>query len=213
MTTPRPYQTVLASILLALLALRAPATVLLDDTFPTGTRNTQNLPTNSAWFASNAGALTAAPGAMTLTLGSSAVLAVTYFTPNATSPVSLNVGDSIVATITYTLNGVAPENTSQGFRLALCRFGTTRASADFSSSSSQGANVNGYALFQNMGVNFGSASPIDIRVRTNLTSSSLLGTGSDWGSLGTGPSNTNTFSGFTSGTQYTLQFLLQRTDT
>lgn len=213
MTIPRPYQTVLASILLALLAFRTPATVLLDDTFPTGTRNTQNLPTNSAWFASNAGALTAAPGAMTLTLGSSAVLAVTYFTPNATSPVSLNVGDSLVATITYTLNGVAPDNTSQGFRLALCRFGTTRASADFSSSSSQGANVNGYALFQNMGVNFGSASPIDIRVRTNLTSSSLLGTGSDWGSLGTGPSNTNTFPGFTSGTQYTLQFLLQRTDT
>ena len=213
MTMRHLYQTLLAAALAFTTVVPIRATVLLDDTFADGKRNVQNLPTESAWYASSAAALTATTGAMTLAMGGSAILGVTYFTPNASSPASLNVGDTLLTTITFTFNGVAPLNTSQGFRLALCNFGTNRVSADFSSSSSQGGNVSGYALFQTMGVTFNNATPTDIRTRTILTDTSLLGTSGDWASLGIGPGNTNSFPGFTSGTQYTLQLSAQRTDT
>ena len=193
----------------ALLLAAAPVrgTVLLDDTFADGTRNNTALPTDAAWFASSGSSLTATTGAMKLVLGSSAILGVSYFTPNAASQVSLGVGDTLVTTITFTFNGVAPLNSSQGFRIAVCDFAANRVSADFSSSSSQGANVQGYGVFQTMGATFNNATPMDLRKRTNLSSTSLLGTGTDWTSLGTGPGNTNNFPGFANGTQYTLAII------
>jgi pectate lyase len=210
--TLKPLHQCLLVSTLACSLISARATVVLDDTFADGNRNVQSLPTGSAWFASSGSSLTATTGAMTLTMGSSAILGVTYFTPNATSPVSLAVGDTLSVTILFNLNGVAALNSSQGFRLAVCNFGTNRASADFSSNSSQGGNVQGYSLFQTMGLTFNNATPMDIRKRTTLTDNSLLGTSGDWTSLGTGPGNTNTFPGFTNGVQYTLQITVQRTD-
>ena len=201
----------LAAILVLTALAPAHATVILDDTFAGGTRNNQNLPTDAAWFASAGPSLTATTGAMTLIMGSSAILGVSYFA-TSNSPISLNMGDTLQANITFTFNGVDTTNSSQGFRFAICDFNTNRASADFSSSSSQGANVPGYALFQNMSGTFSSSSPMDIRKRTTLTDSSLLGTSGDWTSLATGPGNTNSFPGFANGTQYTLQMSLQRTD-
>ncbi len=206
-----PYSAIAFALILTA-ASPSHATILVDDTFADGTRTNQNLPTDAAWFASSGPSLTATTGAMTLATGSSAILGVSYFTANAGSPASLGVGDTLLATITFTFNGVAPSNSSQGFRLGVFDFGANRVSADFSSSSSQGANVQGYALFQTMGVVFNNATPMDIRKRTTLTDTSLLGTSGDWTSLGTGPGNTNVFPGLTSGTQYILQLSLQRTD-
>jgi pectate lyase len=205
------FHAVLASALVLAAVAPARATVLLDDTFADGTRNNTSLPTDAAWYASSGGSLTATTGAMTLSMGTSAILGVSYFTTNASSQASLGVGDTLAVTITYTFNGVAPLNSSQGFRLAVCDFGANRVSADFSSSSSQGANVPAYALFQTMGVTFNNTTPMDLRKRTTLTDTSLLGTSGDWTSLGTGPGSTNGFSGFVNGTQYTLQLSLQRT--
>jgi pectate lyase len=189
------------------------ATVLLDDTFADGTRNTTSFPTDAAWFASNGSALTASPGLMTLALGGSAVLGVSYFTPNSSSQASLGVGDALITTVKFDFNGVAPQNSSQGFRFAVCKFGTNRVAADFGSSSSQGGNVQAYGLFQNMGGFFNNANPMDIRKRTNLAGTSLLGTSGDWTSLGSGPGDTTRFPGFISGTQYVFQLSLQRTGT
>jgi pectate lyase len=200
-----------ATVLAFALITSARATVLLDDTFADGTRNVQNLPVESAWYDSTSAALTATPGAMTLTMGSSAILGVTYFTTNAASPVSLNIGDTLFVSINFTFDGVAAMNSSQGFRLALCHFGTTRVSGDFSGNGTQGGNVTAYSLFQNMGLAFNNATPMDLRKRTTLADSSLLGTSGDWTSLGTGPGNTNNFTGFAEGGQYTLQLMVQRT--
>jgi len=199
--------------LAVLLGLASPsfATVILDDTWVDGNRSNTSLPTNAAWYASSGSALTASTGSMTLTIGGSAVLAVSYFTTNAATPVQLTVGDTLLTTITFTFNGVAAENTSIGFRLGVYEFGSNRVSADFSSNSSQGAGVLGYALLQNMGLAFNNTTPMDVRVRTNLTDTSLLGTSSDYASLGTGPGNTNNFGGFANGTTYTLQYAFQRT--
>lgn len=206
------YLSLLASLFLITTAATVHAQVLLDDTFADGSRSIQNLPTESAWFNSSGSSLSAAPGAMTLTVGSSAILAMTYFTPNATSPVSLNVGDTLSANINFTFAGVGAANSSQGFRLALCHFGASRANADFSSNSGGGTNVTGYAIFQNMGLSFNNTTPMDIFIRTNLPDKSLLGTGGDWLSMTVGPGNTNNFPGFTNNVPYTLQFSLQRTD-
>ncbi len=163
-------------------AIPSHAVVILDDTWADGNRNNTSLPTNAAWYASTGSALTATTGSMTLTLGSSAILAVSYFTTNAASSnaVQLAVGDTLLATITFTFNGVAAENTSEGFRLGIYEFGSNRVSADFSGNGTQGAGVQGYALFQNMGVTFDNTTPMDIRVRTNLTDTSLLGSSGDY---------------------------------
>ncbi len=205
------FKSIFVGTLVCAAVFPASATTLLDDTFADGSRAIQNLPVESAWYASSGSSLTAAPGAMTLTLGSSAILGVTYFTSSSTSPVSLNIGDTLTANITFTFTGLAPLNTSQGFRIAMCNFGANRANADFSSSSSQGTNVPAYGLFQNMGVQFNNTTPMDIFARTTLSDKSLLGTSGDWTSLATGPGSTNNFPGFTNNVQYTLQMSLQRT--
>jgi len=195
-------------------------TVILDDTWADGTRANQNLPTESAWFTSSSsgGPLTASPGAMTLTIGGSSALIITYFTPNSSSPpVWLNVGDTLTATFSFVFDGVpTASSTSQGFRLGLFNFAGSalspkRVSSDGSfSSSSQGNGVQGYALFQKMYTQFADNLPIDIRKRTALSDSSLLGSSGDWTSLAKGGDISN-FPGFANRTPYNLQFLLQRT--
>ncbi len=203
------------SCLSCFLVATSNAAILLDDTWSDGTRTDQNLPDESAWFASSGSALTASPGAMTLAMGSSAVLGVAYFGTNSSSPIRLEVGDTLTASITLTFNGVAPNNSSQGFRLGLFNFADSTlsprwAAADGFGNSSQGSGVQGYTLFQNMGVTFNNSSPMEIRVRTNLTSSSLLSSSGDHKALMNGPGNLNGFPGFTNGIPYRLQLSVER---
>ena len=193
------------------------AAVLLDDTFADGIRVNQNLPTDTAWFVSSASAVTTTPGSMAIALPSGSFMGITYFGTNSASPVQLEIGDTLTASITFTLNNVAPLNTAQGFRLGLFDFADSTLSpkwvtADGFGTGSQGAGVQGYALFQNMGVVFSSAVSMSISKRTTPADSSLLGTSGDWTSLASGPGSTNSFPGFTSGGQYVLQFSAQRTD-
>ena len=190
---------------------------ILDDTWVSGDRTVQNLPASSAWFTSSAGSLTAVPGAMTLTVGGSSVLILTYFTPDSNSPpVTLNVGDTLTTTIHFIFNGIPTvPSSSQGFRIALVNFADgsnspLRVSSDGFSSGSQGLNVAGYALFQKFYTSFSDSTPMDIRKRTNLGDTSLLGTSGDWTSLNKG-GNTNAFFSFTNLTPYTLQIVLGRT--
>src|ERR1017187_462576 len=205
-------------MLVVLVGLARPsfATVYLDDFWSDGLRTAQNLPTESAWFASSSGSLAATPGSMNLSMGSSAIMVLTYYTTNSTSPVQLGIGDALTATFNLTFSGLAPTNSSQGFRIGLFDFADStlspkRVTADGFSSSSQGAGVQGYALLQNMSPQFNNATPMDIRKRTTLTDNSLLGTSSDYTSLGTGPGNVTAFPGFSNGTNYILQINLQRT--
>ncbi len=214
----RPCRCWLAAIFLGFATtLAGHAETVLDDTFADGTRNNQNLPTDAAWFVSTPVDWTTTTGAMTLAMPSGAIQGITYFGTNSSSPIHLNVGDTLTATIKFIFTNVAPLNTSQGFRVGVFDFADSTlspkwATTDLSSNNGQGSGVQGYSLFQNMGLQFSGASPMDVRVRTNLTSSALLGTAGDHKSLATGPGSTNNFSGFTNGGQYTLQFALQRLD-
>jgi hypothetical protein len=210
--------------LVALLGLALPgyAVVLLDDTWADGTRTNQNLPAQSAWYASGGSSLTAASKSMTLSLsvGKGAVLAITYFTTNAASPVQLGVGDTLLATISLAFSGMAAANDSMGFKLGLVDFADSglspkRVSEDLDSNNGQGNGVQGYALFQNMGTTFGKLPlpPMSIRKRTDVQHWSLLGGSGAWTLLTAGPVDTSAFSGFANNTPYTLQLTLQRTST
>jgi autotransporter-associated beta strand protein len=193
-----------------------PFSSILDDLFPYGTRAFQYLPTSTAWWASNGGSLTAAPGAMTLMVGGSSVMAITYFTrDSSSSPVWLNVGDTLTATFKFIFDGIPTDGTSsQGFRIGLLNFADStlnpkRVSADWFSDS-QGNGVQGYALFEKMYGSFSDNQPMDLRKRTFLSDASLLGTSADWTSIVKNHLNTSAFPGFANLTPYSLQFVLQR---
>src|SRR5208282_3390835 len=193
------------------------ATVLLDDTFADGTRNNQNLPTDSAWYVSSSSSWNTTVNAMSVAMGGTAILGVTYFGTNSSSPVRLQVGDTLTVTLWFNFNGVAPLNSSQGFRIGVFNFAESTLSppwttADLGSNDGQGSGVQGYALLQVFGANFSSTSPMELGKRTTVSDSSLLGSTSDYTSLATGPGSTNNFPGFTNATAYSLQLTLYRTN-
>lgn len=188
---------------------------LLNDTWPGGTRSAQNLPQQSAWFVSGSSTnLTSGINTLNFWNGGGAVVGLTYFTPNATTPVALGVGDTLTATIKLVLTGVAATNTARGLRIGLFDFADstllpTEVSADGFSTSSQGNGVRGYCLFQNMG-NSLTSTPVDIKVRTNIVSGTLQGTTADFSSL-SGLVVSNNFAGFINGRPYVLTLTLNRT--
>jgi pectate lyase len=203
--------------LLLLLPATAYSQILLDDTFADGSRSIQNLPNESAWYVSSSGSWTTTPGSMSLAMGSTAVLGVTSFAPNSSSPISLSVGDTLTASIKFTFNGVASPNTSGGFRIGLFDLSDSTLSpkwptGDLSGNSGEGSGVAGYALFQSMGTSFNNSNPMNLEKRTTTSDSSLLGTSGDYTSLGAGPGNTSAFSGFAAGTQYVLQLSVTRSN-
>ena len=212
---------VVIATFVTLLVLASPghATVYLNETnWISGTLHSQNLPGTSAWFSSSSGSLTASSGAMRL-IGTATGAAITYFTPTSSStPLKLNVGDTLTANIIFTFNGVQTGTTSQGYRLGIFNNydgsnSPARVTADGSpfSSSGQGAFVEGYALFLKMYSAFGDDQPIDVKKRTNISSTSLLGTTGDFTTL-LKPRLTNTlFTGFIDLTNYTFQTVIQRT--
>jgi polygalacturonase len=144
--------------------------------------------------------------------------AITYFTNSNSPPVQLNVGDTLTTTIKFSFIGVpAVGSSSQGFKLGIFDFADgsnvpLRVSSDSSfSSGGEGASVEGYSLFGKFYSTFADSTPIDIRTRTNITDSSLLGASADWKSLAKG-GDTNAFGGFTSNNLYTIQILLYRSN-
>ncbi len=188
---------------------------LLNDTWAGGTRTNQNLPQQTAWFASSSSTnITASVNALNFSNGTNAVVGLTYFSPNPTTPVTLGVGDTLKATLNLTLTGVAGTNTAQGLRVGLFDFADSTLSptevvADGFNADSQGNGVRGYCLFQNLGTKLLTSTPVDIRVRTNLVDNTLLGTNADFSSLG-GLVVSNNFAGFTSGRPYVLTLTLNR---
>jgi len=193
----------------------APAAVMLDDTFADGNRTSQNLPTDAAWFVSSAAAVATSTNGMAWTLAGSAFQAVSYFGTNSASPIQLNLGDTLTVNLKLTLNNVGALNTSQGFRFGVFNFADSTlsprwATADLTSNNGQGTGVQGYALFENMGGQFNNSAPMEIRKRTTIADSGLLGTSGDYTALLNGPGSTNGFSGFTNGGQYSVQLALQR---
>ncbi len=142
-----------------------------------------------------------------------------YFTPDTnSSPIQLNIGDTLTATFNFIFGGVPPTGKQlTGIPVGLFDFADgnnnpKRVSSDGFGSSSQGSGtVAGYALFGKVYGRFSDATPIDVRKRISLTDGSLGGTSGDFTSLAKDSLNTNSFGGFANLTPYSLQFVLQRT--
>lgn len=207
----------IASIGLGAATSVAPAQILVNDTWLDGSRNEQNLPTESQWFASTGSSLTTAVGTMTALPTTSSRMWMTYFTSTPASPVQLAVNETLRVTAEFTPSGVAAQNSNRGLRIGLFDYsGGTRIGADsFSTSGGNGAGVTGYLLNMNFGQAIGVASPLEITKRVGTADANLMGsvpgTGPIYSSLGAGPSLTLGDPMFVDGISYTLEFSITRT--
>ena len=138
---------------------------LVEDTWAAGTRSVQNLPNQTAWYASSGQRLTASAGSMQGILEGSSRLWLTYFTDG--DPVRLDDGEGLRVTVDFTPQGVVAENTSRGLRVGLFNYenGTRVAEDGISSSGANGAGVVGYLLNTNFGTSFGVDNPMQLRRR------------------------------------------------
>ena len=122
--------------------------------------------------------------------GQSPVVGITYFSHRTNAPVVMGVGDSLRATLrlAFSDQALVPSVVEPGLRVGLFNFGGSTltqkwVSADGFEADSQGEGVNGYALFQRMG-NWPAGQPIvNIRTRTNVPASDLMGNVKDFASM------------------------------
>lgn len=212
------------AVLAGALALPASAQTLVNDFWHDGTRTDPGAPTysefgtdadsdgsiESFWIAANrATNFIAAPGSMTFypTAGTSRS-GLTYFTP-AGSPVTLADGQALKITAVFIPSGVAASSTATTTRFAVADYTSgTRLTADGTSSGMNGANVKGYALFLNAANTFGTT-PLNIRERTSISGTDLLGSAAEWTLLDSGGGVAGD-PGFVDGTTYTMTITLGR---
>jgi hypothetical protein len=188
----------------------APAVTLLDDTWADGSRDEQALPAESQWFSSGgiANLTNNAPGSMTFIADpSGSRSAITYFATNGL-PVTLADGETIQVTLDFTLTGVS-ENSAQSMRFALVDYSAgTRVDADGGSSGLNGANVTGYGFFTHVS-SLLLRELLDIKERTGVAASDLLGSSSAWETT-VAEAFSLEFDGFEAGTPYTMTFSVTR---
>jgi hypothetical protein len=185
--------------------------VLLNDTWADGSRNEQNLPTESQWFRGGTGTLDpiGPGGPLRGDLGAGGTSSgswTTYFAPSGSPVTLLNAGDTLTLTWQFTLTGVGAQNSSQNFRLAVVNTPTAaRLSADGSPGSST---YSGYGMLMNMAPVIANSNPFQLVERIDPgTSSALLSAGGSWTGLGNGATVGAT--GYVDATLYT--YMLQLT--
>jgi len=177
--------------------------------------------TNSLWYTAATDNLTAfgqggnmlgipSPGSSSLWLG--------YFTETNTSPVHLAVGRTLKVTLPFIANSFNSFTNNATLRLGLFDYydSGNRIMVDgpnVGGSQGNAAGVRGYMLALNFGPTFNDTTPLEIFARNFLPDINLMGTTSDYESLGSGPTpavDTNA-PAFQPGVQYTLEFAVART--
>ncbi|HOM60126.1 MAG TPA: DNRLRE domain-containing protein [Anaerohalosphaeraceae bacterium] len=203
----RTFQYTFLSAFLAMSAFCS-AEVLLDDTFADGSRTETNLPTESAVWVSHPASVTTAPGSLAYTQSTGSQKLWTYFAPNG-SPVSLGVGDQLIATIVFTPRGALYNTTSKNFRFGLFYDPTDAQFCQDSNTDSgngQWIDATGYAVhFPLSSGPTGANASLGKRV-PNLTDS-LLGSGTAYPNMSSGGNSIVA----SLNTTYTLTLALKRT--
>ncbi len=200
------------------LTTKVQATTLLNDTWADGTRNNNNLPTDSAvWIGQSAGngSNSVSNGHLTFTLPTNSLKFWTYFTFDLSAPdgnqphnsvTQLTVGSTLTASATFSLTGVT-STTGKSFRMGLFFDPSdARVQADVNSDGGGGTapwtDSVGYAIEIPLSAASGT-NPFQIAKRTT-SNASLLGSGSAYTNATTGGA---TYS-MANNTSYTLQISL-----
>jgi hypothetical protein len=213
------------SAILTVNAVSTATGLLVDDVFAlprTTATDLTTTPTNhTEWYAAgstaNPGLTNLAPFSMTGMVQTNARVWLTYFTSNNFAPVHLNAGETIKATLKFSIDS-SSDNTNSNFRIGLYNYslsGSTRLTADASSGNANGNNVQGYMASVNFSsvfhTNNPNPTPIEIQVRTNLGDANLMGSSSDYFNLGSGGAQEGT-PGFIAGNAYTAVFSVTRSN-
>lgn len=174
------------AILAMVLAIGAvcSADVLLDDTFADADRTETDLPNESAVWAGTPTSITMGTGSLAYAQSSSSQKLWTYFAANG-SPVSLSVGDKLVATIEFSPEGAFYDSTSRNFRFGLFTDPTdAQIHADVNDDGGGTGDLGqddpwtdstGYAV--QFSLSSTTASTIQVGKRTDQANNSLLGSG------------------------------------
>ena len=205
-----------------------PLGIVLHDTFLDtdliGFDDRSNPPlseTNSLWYTSATDNLTAfgQGGSMLgIPVAGGSSLWLGYFTETNALPVHLGVGSILKVTLPFTPNSFGSFTNNATLRIGLFDYfdSGNRIIVDgpnVGGSQGNAAGVRGYMLALNFGPTFTDTTPFEIYARNFLPDINLMGTVSDYESLGSGPApgvDTNA-PAFQAGTEYTLEFSVART--
>ena len=211
-----------------------PPGVVVNDLFPSIAEPiTPVTVSNASWYTAVSSSLDILNGGaggppMTLTPSSgTASLWLAYFTPTNNPPtnnlpnlpVHLAVGNTMKLTISFTPSGFNSFTNNSSLRFGLFDYadGGTRVIADDTTaggSTGNGNNVRGYMMSLDFGPTFTVNSPQSLLARNVLNDNNLMGSTSDFMSLGSGPSGGG-FSNapaFQAQTPYTMVFSVTRND-
>lgn len=157
----------------------------LTETFVTGERLTQSLPSTSAWYTSFNSQSSDASGDLVV---NDNVHVISYFTDSG-SPLTLNsVGDSITASVTFSMD--SPVASTSGFRIALLDSNGTRLSADNTGNDNAAFENNyfGYGAFFNLNA----ATAMRLYERDVANETKLINGNNAWTQLTAGSTGTGT---------------------
>jgi hypothetical protein len=196
---------------LALGTMNASASVLLNDTFADGSRAETSLPNESAVWVSHASGVTMGAGSLQFdqTASSGSQKMWTHFAADG-SPVSLAVGDQLIATIEFTPRNTLYDISNRSFRFGLFNDPTDpQVAADLNSdgggSGSPWTDATGYGVQIALSLGTTASTAANVGKRTDQANSSLMGSSGAWTFTNSGNPIVNTLD-----TLYTATLSLNR---
>jgi hypothetical protein len=178
------YQRFYLAVVVALCACTADAQVLLDDKWADGSRAESKLPKESPVWVGRKADVSVKPGAVETKLTPASQKIWTYFADK--KQITLEVGQKLVASVSFIARGKLSESTSRSFRIGLFHDATSpRVEKDINNDGggpdAPWTDVKGYAVQALVtGGEFSRTKPFDLGKRMNLESKTLLGTSSDY---------------------------------
>lgn len=198
-------------------AMSSYSQVLLNDTWADGSRAETSLPNESAVWVSHASGVTMGTGSLLYdqTASSGSQKLWTYFTPVTTnapdsSPVSIGVGQKLIATIEFTPKVALYDNSSRSFRFGLFYDPTDPAVLQDQNSDSGGTGApwtdsTGYGVQIALSTGVSASTSANVGKRTDQSNSSLMGSSGAWTFQNGGDPIVNSLD-----TLYTMTFTLDR---
>jgi hypothetical protein len=178
------------AMIVAFCACTADAQVLLDDKWADGSRAESKLPKESAVWVGRKADVSVKPGALETKLTPASQKIWTYFADK--KPITLKVGQKLVASVSFIPRGKLSESTSRSLRIGLFHDATSPriekdVNNDGGGTDAPWTDAKGYAgQVLVTGGEYVSTKPFDLGKRINLESKSLLGTSGDYSKVSGG---------------------------